>query len=262
MSEAEIVLALRGAGCVFAEDEARLLIDAAATRADLETNVARRVAGEPLEVILGWAEFGGLRILIDPGVFVPRQRTMLLIERALQAARPTDVVVDLCCGSGALGAVLAARVPGIELHAADVEPAAVACAHRNLDAVGQVWQGDLFGALPAELAGRVDILLVNAPYVPTLAIGMMPPEARDYEPLVALDGGTDGLDIHRRVAADAARWLSGTGTLLIEVSEEQAPVSAALFEAVGLVATIIQDEELGATAIQATRRQAILSSSR
>ena len=126
------VAELRGAGCVFAEDEATLLIDAAGTPGELEKLLGRRVRGEPLEVILGWAEFGGLRIALAAGVFVPRQRTRLLADLASELARPGAVVLDLCCGTGAVGAVVAARVPGIELHAADIDPAAVRCAAEPL----------------------------------------------------------------------------------------------------------------------------------
>jgi release factor glutamine methyltransferase len=253
MREAEIIVTLRTAGCVFAEDEAALLIAAAHSPEDLAAMVARRVVGEPLEVIVGWADFAGIRVLIEPGVFVPRQRSALLVDRAARVAAAGDVVVDLCCGSGALGAAIAARVAGVRLYAADIEPAAVRCARRNLEGLGSVFEGDLYAALPGSLRGTVDILIVNAPYVPTDAIGMMPPEARDYEPLVALDGGDDGLDIHRRVAAGASGWLASSGVLLIEASEEQAPVSAALFEAQGLSASIVTDDELGASAVLVTR---------
>ena len=111
--------------------------------------------------------------------------------------------MDLCCGTGAIGAAIAAREPTVELHAADLDPDAVACARRNVS-MGRVHQGDLYDALPADLAGRVDVLAVNAPYVPTDEIAMMPTDARDHEHRIALDGGRDGLDVHRRVAAGAA----------------------------------------------------------
>jgi release factor glutamine methyltransferase len=112
VNEPELVAALRSAGCVFAEDEARLLLDEASSPAELLTWTARRMAGEPLEYVVGWASFAGLRIAVDPGVFVPRRRSELLV--AVAAREPAQVVVDLCCGSGALGAALAARWPGAE----------------------------------------------------------------------------------------------------------------------------------------------------
>ena len=161
-------------------------------------------------------------------------------------AGPHPVVVDLCCGSGAVGAALADRLDDVELWASDIDPAAVRCARRNLPHA-QVYEGDLYAALPTALAGRIDLLVVNAPYVPTDAIRLMPPEARDYEPAVALDGGPDGMDIHRRVAAEASAWLKPGGHLLIETSERQAPHVAAIFTANGLHARIARSEDLDAT---------------
>jgi len=119
--------------------------------------VDRRAAGVPLEHVLGWAEFCGLRIAVDPGVFVPRRRTEFLARQAAALARPRAVVVDLCCGSGAVGAALAAALDRVELYAVDIDPAAVRCARRNLaGAGGQVYEGDLYQPLPATLRGRVD----------------------------------------------------------------------------------------------------------
>ena len=259
MSEPDprIVARLRAAGCVFAEDEARLLIEAAGSPAELDSLVSRRVSGEPLEPLLGWVGFAGLRLHVAPAVFVPRRRTELLARRAAELAADAVVlsgavvVVDLCCGVGAIGAAVADRVPEAEVFAADLDAGAVACARRNLPP-GRVFQGDLFAALPPDLRGRVDVLAVNAPYVPTEAIALMSPEARDHEPGMALDGGVDGLDIHRRIAAEAADWLAPGGTLLIEAGEEQAAVSAALFAAVGLESRIESDDDLGATVVVAS----------
>ena len=223
-----VVEALRAAGCVYAEEEAALLENESREGGDLALMLARRVAGEPLEQVLGWAGFCGLRIKVTPGVFVPRRRTENLVELAIMFAPKRDeplVVVDLCCGTGAIGVAVAASLPGIELHAADIDPDAVACARLNVT-MGQVHEGDLYDALPAGLRGRVDLLLVNAPYVPTDEIRMMPPEARLHEHHVALDGGLDGLEVHRRVAADASRWLTPGGSLLIETSPSQAADTA------------------------------------
>lgn len=247
-----VVARLRAAGCVFAEDEARLLRAAATTSAELDALVERRVDGAPLETLLGWAEFCGLRIVVEPGVFVPRQRTAFLVEQAAMLARPRDVVVDLCCGSGAVGAAIAAAVPGVEVWAADIEPAAVRCARRNLPP-DRVYEGDLYAALPTHLRGRVDLLVVNAPYVPTDAIATMPPEARDHEPRVALDGGVDGLDVQRRVAADAPAWLRPGGALLIETGADQAPHTAAAFDAAGLAPRVTHSEDLYATVVVGMR---------
>jgi release factor glutamine methyltransferase len=247
-----VVEQLRAAGCVFAEDEAALLVEAAADDDALAALVARRIAGEPLEQLLGWAAFGGLRIALTPGVFVPRVRSEFLAERATAAARPGSVVLDLCCGSGALGAAVAARVPGIELHAADLDPAAVACARVNLPGAA-VHEGDLFDALPAALRGRVDVLVSNVPYVPTSAIALMPPEARDHEPRMALDGGPDGLAVARRVLAGAPIWLAPGGTVLVETSGAQVPAALAALSAAGLAAAVDHDDERGATVVSGRR---------
>lgn len=253
-SQPAVVDRLRAAGCVFAEAEAELLVAAAPGCAELMSLVDRRVAGEPLEYILGRAEFCDLRIAIDPGVFVPRRRTELVVREAVARARAGAVVVDLCCGSGAVGLAVATRVPGVELYAADIDPTAVRCAERNLARIGgRVFYGDLYDPLPRDLQGNVDVLVVNAPYVPTESIALMPPEARDHEPRVALDGGADGLDVHRRVAADAHRWLMPGACLVIETSETQSQWTAEAANQSGLQTQIVRSTGLGATAVVAAR---------
>ena len=254
LSYSTVVTTLRSAGCVFAEDEARLLVSTARTPAALAAMVDRRVAGLPLEHVLGWAEFGGLRVSVDPGVFVPRRRTEFLVAQAVALAPPSAVVVDLCCGSGALGAAVAAAVEDVELYAADIDPVAVRCARRNVAAVGgQVHEGDLYEPLPVTLRGRVDVLLANVPYVPTGEIGLLPSEARVHEARVALDGGADGLDVLRRVTAGAPHWLAPGGHLLFETSERQAPHVLRTVEAGGLTARVAESEELYATVVIGTR---------
>lgn len=243
------VARLRAAGCVFAEDEARLLIAEAASAGDLETMLRRRTAGEPLEQVLGWVSFAGLRLAVAPGVFVPRQRTEYLVRLAVGLTPPGAVVVDLCCGCGALGAALAAAVPGVTLLAADLDRAAVACATGNLAGIGAVFAGDLFAALPGEFWGRVHTLMANVPYVPTDEIDWLPPEARDHEPRTALDGGPDGLDHLRRVAAGAPGWLAPGGHLLIEVAAAQADPAATAFTAAGLTTRIAQAADEPATIV-------------
>jgi release factor glutamine methyltransferase len=245
----ELVIRLRAAGCVYAEDEARLLLSSEADPADLERMVADRVGGTPLEQVLGWAEFGGLRITVVPGVFVPRRRSEVLVAVGLEGLAVGAVVVDLCCGSGAVGAAIASRV-AVELHATDIDPVAGDCAARNLAPyAGTVHCGNLFDSLPAGLRGRVDLVVANAPYVPTDAIALMPSEARDHEPHAALDGGADGTEWHRRIAAAAGPWLSPTGRLAIETSPEQSALTVAAFEAVGLTAEVVRDEEIDGTAV-------------
>lgn len=247
---ASIATTLRAAGCVFAEDEARLLLEAANHPDELNRMVEQRVSGQPLEHIVGWTEFCGTRMAVQPGVFVPRRRTEFLVRRAALIAKPGAVVVDLCCGSGAIGAAASDLLGSCELHAADIDPAAVHCARRNVEPRGgMVHQGDLYAALPRELLGRVDVLLANAPYVPTDSISMMPPEARLHEPLVALDGGADGLAVQRRVAEGAAEWLAPGGSLLVETSETQASGTAGIMAGAGLLPWVISDEVLDAALV-------------
>jgi len=294
-----VIARLRAAGCVWAEDEASLLASAARSPAELDAMVTRRAGGEPIEQVIGWAEFCGLRVLVDPGVFVPRRRSEFLVSVAVGLARAAAaagrlVVVDLCCGTGALGLAVAVRlagstaclpaagddgpagvwpaevwpaevwpaevwpaevgVGGVELHAADLDPAAVACARRNVEpAGGHVHAGDLFTALPAVLAGRINVLTCNAPYVPSSEIAFMPAEARDHEALVALDGGPDGLAVLRRAAAAAASWLAPGGVLLVETSERQAPAMTAAMTAGGLTPQVQEDDESGATVVTGVR---------
>jgi release factor glutamine methyltransferase len=348
LSSSAIVTMLRAAGCVFAEDEARLLISTASTPADLAAMVDRRIAGLPLEQVLGWAEFCGLRIAVEPGVFVPRRRTEFLLQQAVTLARRSAVstgqpltpqvagsayealapqvagsarealipqtagsalevltpqvadsalealvprsvgfareapvsqsagsggralavsadvvVVDLCCGSGALGAALVAALGAAELHAVDIDPAAVRCARRNLTGSGaHVYEGDLYEPLPASLRGRVGILVASPPYVPTEAIRLLPAEAREHEPRVALDGGADGLDIVRRVAAAASEWLAPGGYLLVETSERQAPQTVEAAARTGLIPQVAGCEELNATVVIAVKPAVLAAGAR
>lgn len=236
-----------------------MLIATARSADELAVMVDRRVVGLPLEHVLGWAEFSGRRYAVDAGVFIPRRRTEFLIEQAVALADPGAVVVDLCCGSGALGAALAVALGRAELYAADIEPAAVQCARRNIGELGEVYQGDLYDPLPAALRGRVDILLANVPYVPTGDITLLPTEARVHELRVALDGGPDGLDVLRRVTAEAARWLAPGGHLLFETSERQAERAVEIVAGDGLVARVVEqyddeeDDELLATVVIGSR---------
>jgi release factor glutamine methyltransferase len=290
-ADAGVVLRLRAAGCVWAEDEAALLAGAARSPAELDALVERRAGGEPLEQVLGWAEFNGLRIIVDPGVFVPRRRSEFLVAVAGavvngpvvngpvaggsvvdgDVATPPGalLILDLCCGTGALGLGVAHELGGreldgrgwagggargVELYAADLDPAAVACARRNVEpAGGHVFASDLFAAVPEALRGGVGVLICNAPYVPTTEIAFMPVEARDHEARVALDGGEDGLAVLRRVAAQAPAWLAPGGVLLVETSTRQAPEMAAAMSAAGLRSLVHTDDEYGATVISGER---------
>ena len=251
---ASVIDRLRAAGCVFAEDEAALLVAAAANPAELDDLITQRVAGVPLEHVLGWVEFRGRRYAVDAGVFVPRRRTEFLAEQAVARTRAGAVVVELCCGCAAVGAAVAYAVAGVELHVADVDAAATACARRNVAAVGgRVHTGDLFEPLPAALRGQVDVLVANAPYVPTAAVALMPPEARLHEPLVALDGGADGLTVLQRVIAGAPEWLTRGGSVLVECGADQASALRAAVAAAGLAPDVATSgDERDATVVIGT----------
>ncbi|WP_211227724.1 putative protein N(5)-glutamine methyltransferase [Shimazuella kribbensis] len=245
-----IVEKLRDAGCVFAEEEADILLSTAKNNVHLITMVDQRVSGMPLEYVVGWAEFCGLKIQIDKGVFVPRKRTEFLVQKAITLVRSGATVVDLCCGSGALGVAVCSTLESFQLYAADIDRNAIICARRNVQPLGgQVYEGDLYHALPEYLFGQVDLLIVNAPYVPTNEIDLLPSEARIHEAQVALDGGLDGLDIHRRVARDASHWLDSGGHLIMETSEQQAPHAREIFYQNGLSAQVIQSEEFEANVV-------------
>lgn len=243
---------LRAAGCVFAEDEARLIHSTAHTGTELDEMIARRASGIPLEHVLGWVEFRELRIAVDPGVFVPRRRTEFLVTQAIRHVTPTSTVLELCCGCGAVGAALLTAAPGVALHAADIDPAAVRCARRNLPTAHGVHTGDLFSPIPEALRRTLDLVVANAPYVPTTAVATMPPEARLHEPHAALDGGADGLDLARRIAVESPRWLAPGGHLIIESSQVQAPVLATAVADSGLRPHIARSDGLDATAVIGT----------
>lgn len=260
---AETVPALRAAGCVFAEDEAAILIEAAAgpddddSEPNLDELVARRVSGEPLEQIVGWVDFSGMRLSVQPGVFVPRQRTALLAAHAVSAAQlmtdsrgnraGTDadvdavrpVVLEAFCGVGPVGSAVAGKVPGVDLHLGDAQVEALRCAVENVERHIQTIQPgdsaqvgepdtivtghvlDCLHGLSDTLRQSVSVIAAVPPYVPETAADFLPHEALDFEPSTALFGGRDGLDLVRRLIAESLDWLAPDGVLLIELGRGQ-----------------------------------------
>jgi len=262
MTEADHTLLtheLRLSGCVFAEDEADVILSAAPDRLTMFAMLQQRLAGVPLEHIVGHVDFACIRLVVRDHVFVPRRRTEWLVAQALAVIEPAALVVDLCCGCGAVAAALLARRSDLRaVYAADIDRAAIDCAAENLAPYdnAEAYLGDLYSALPARIGGRVNVIVANAPYVPTAEIAMMPREARDHEPVIALDGGEDGLDVQRRLIEKAPHWLALHGHLLVETSRLQAESACRLMRAVGLAPTVLTDDELAATVVRGTLTRA------
>jgi len=197
--------------------------------------VRRRARREPLQRILGWEEFRGLRVRLTDAVLVPRPETEALVEWAL-ALLPARGgrrlrAVDLGTGSGCIACALAAERPDLDVVAIDVSPAAAAVARENAIALGlaariRVVAADLLDGV-RDLGA--DLIVSNPPYLPTGLVPELPPEVRTHEPVVALDGGTDGLTLIRRIAAIAHRALRASGVLVVETAGgAQATAAAAL----------------------------------
>lgn len=190
----------------------------------LEAMLDRRAAGEPVQYILGSADFMGLRFRVDGAVLIPRQDTETLVEAALIELRQRQgnpALLDLCAGSGCVGLSLASLAPNARITLADISPEALEVARANQKALGvkaELRQGDLFSAVGRE---RFDIIASNPPYIPTGALSGLQREVR-FEPRIALDGGADGLDFYRRIAEDAADHLNPGGAIFLEVGIHQA----------------------------------------
>jgi release factor glutamine methyltransferase len=191
-----------------------------------------------LQYVVGWAPFGPLRLAVGAGVFVPRPETEGLAELAaarLRAQPEPRLAVDLCTGCGAIACFLADAVPAARVLATELDPGALAWARRNAARYGvELAAGDLDEPLPAAAAGRVQVLTANVPYVPSGQIELLPRDVRDHEPRLALDGGPDGLEVLRRVAALAPRWLATGGVLLSEIAEDQGAAAVRVLAGAGL----------------------------
>jgi release factor glutamine methyltransferase len=215
----EAVTALRAAGCVHAEDEAALIwatYDEATPRA---AAVADRVSGRPLEQVVGWAEFGPVRVAVASGVFVPRRRAESIVDSAVSLRPAARIVVDLGCGAGPLAASLAVLLPSAEVHGVDIDPVALECARRT--GGFEVHHGSWWSGLPLSLAGRVDLAVAYLPHVPTSQLSEIHPDFRANEPSSSVDGGPDGLDHLRAVLAAVDTWLAADGLFVTLLSREQ-----------------------------------------
>jgi release factor glutamine methyltransferase len=250
--EAEALVALleRG-GFVAAAEEAEELLERAAGDAELlDALVARRLTGEPLAWIVGSEAFCGLRIRVDPGVYVPRWQSEPLALRAVERLPADGAAIDLCTGSGAIAATLMANRPGARVVASDVDARAVACAAAN---GVEVYRGDLFDPLPVALEGRVDVVIGVVPYVPTPALPLLQRDTLTFETPLSYDGGSDGTDVLRRVLAGAPRFLRRGGALLLELGGEQAGALTADLARHGYAGVaVLRDEDGDVRGLEAT----------
>jgi release factor glutamine methyltransferase len=199
--------------------------------------IGRRAAGEPTSYLTGTREFYGRTFAVDPRVLVPRPETELLVEAVLQAVpRDAEVrILDVCTGSGCVGITLALERPRARLLATDTSPGAVEVARANAAALGaadrfEARLGDLFAPVAGE--SPFDVVVANPPYVPAAELPTLSPEVR-REPSLALDGGPDGLDVVRRIAAEAPRRLVPGGLLALEIGDRQGPAVHSLLETAG-----------------------------
>ncbi|MGR0218836.1 hypothetical protein [Agromyces sp. ZXT2-6] len=220
---ADIAARLRAAGSVFAADEAAVLLEAATDDAELDSLLKRRIAGEPLEPLVGWVRFGRLRLTVGPGVFVPRQRSLMLARAAARIARAQadPVVLEPFCGVAPIAASVAVAEPDAEIHVADVDPVPLRFARRNLPADANVHVGAGLTRLPVALRGRVSLVASVPPYVPDGERRFVPREALEHEPPSTLFAGADGLDHVRALVTDLVGWLRPDGRALIELHRTQ-----------------------------------------
>jgi release factor glutamine methyltransferase len=214
--------------------------------------IRRRSAGEPTAYLLGHKEFFGRRFRVDPRVLIPRPETELLVEEALRLlpAEGTTAILDLCAGSGCVGITLALERPGVSVVAIEQSEPAVALARENaatLAAPVEILTGDLFAPLEGSIRGepgepRFDLIVANPPYIPSGELDGLAREIRDHEPRLALDGGSDGLALTRRIISAAPGWLAPGGSLLVELHEGHGDAAIQLCRDAGLASPrVIRD---------------------
>jgi release factor glutamine methyltransferase len=238
-----------------------------AAAARLDALVARRAGREPLQLVVGTTAFRTLTLACAPGVFVPRPETEALAglavaaARAAVAARGTALVVEPCCGTGAVALAVAAEGPGARGVAGDADPAAVALARANAAAVGaagagtvEVREGDLLGVLAPDERGRVDVVVANPPYLPLGDLPTLPPEVADHDPHRALFGGPDGHEVVGALLAAAAAALTPGGTVLCEIDARRGDDALARAAAAGLVDAALHRDLGGVERFLAARR--------
>ena len=247
-----VLEALAAGGSLEPGAEADALLEAANDGAGpIDRLVARRLEGEPLPWITGWVRFCDARVLVAPGVFVPRPQTAALARRAVARLPADGIAVDLCTGSGAIAVVLRSERPAARVIATDVDPVAVVCARRNgVEAL----LGDLDEPLPSALRERVDVVTAVVPYVPTEELHLLPRDVLAHEPRRALDGGPGGTAVLERAARAAVRWLRPGGTVLLELGGDQADELTATLADAGLTVIRVHRDEEGRDRVIEARR--------
>ena len=214
---------LAAGGVESPDAEARWIREAAGER-DVAELVRRRVAGEPLQYVLGTAAFRRLELAVGPGVFIPRPETELVAERAMELLPPGGTLVDLCTGSGAIALSVADERADAVVVASELSPAAARWAQTNQRALGlrvDLFGGDLFEPLPANLRGAVDVVVSNPPYVDAAERDLLPRDVAGHEPDDALFAPGTGTSVVERIAAEAPAWLREDGWLVVEIGETQ-----------------------------------------
>jgi release factor glutamine methyltransferase len=222
--------------------------------------VERRVAGEPLQYVLGRWAFRRLELAVDPRVLIPRPETEVLAELALAEVDRVGarVTVDLGTGTGALALALATERPGLEVWGTDVSADALAVAEANRAAVAgdrrvRFVGGSWYEALPAELEGRVDVIVSNPPYVSEAEMAGLPAEVRDWEPRGALCPGPDGLEDVATIVRGAGPWLASPGVVLVEMAPDQTRRAAQLARDAGFGDVAIRDDLAGRARVLVAR---------
>ncbi|MBW6468856.1 MAG: peptide chain release factor N(5)-glutamine methyltransferase [Coriobacteriia bacterium] len=197
-----------------------------AERITLREGVKRRAAGEPLQYVTGEMPFRHIVVRVEPGVFIPRPETEVLVDVALELIADVEdpVVLEMCSGSGCIACAIATERPDARVVATEITPVAVGVARANAERLGvadrvTVLEGDLFAGVPDELRGEVDLVIANPPYIPSGDLPALPAEVLGFEPHLALDGGPDGLDVVRRIAEQAYGWLGPDGVVAMEIDE-------------------------------------------
>lgn len=196
--------------------------------------LSRRESGEPLQYITGTWEFFGLEFFTDKRALIPRPETELLVECVIDLVSNTVQILDVCTGSGCIALALAHVLrERAEITAADISPDALALAKKNAERLGlsahvKFLESDLL----EKISGEFDIIVANPPYITTSEMQTLPPDVRDHEPHLALDGGKDGLDLYRRLVPQAKKALRGGGALVCEIGP---PAVADLLRGAGFV---------------------------